>query len=249
MFFFKNKNKKINNNKLKILSGYNYRYRNIGKESEKTIIKYANYFNFDYEIDKRNSFERHFYWLKIKMLIEHLENGSHEFYLWLDADTFICRYENILDHVDKTKNICIHNQFFKSKHKTKIKNIDYLSWGPNGGVILVKNSKLSLNFFKNVWNKKKYLNHYWPDNAAVMDEIGFKAEISKLSDNNPSKKMLNNFYFLSGLWNSMPNKNFNNPDNNEISNFYFNPIIIHLAGIRRRDRINFIKKYKNLFIK
>ena len=249
MFFFKNKNKKNNNNKLKILSGYNYRYRNIGKESEKTIIKYANYFNFDYEIDKRNSFERHFYWLKIKMLIEHLEKGSHEFYLWLDADTFICRYENILDHVDKTKNICIHNQFFKSKHKTKIKNIDYLSWGPNVGVILVKNSKWSLNFFKNVWNKKKYLNHYWPDNAAVMDEIGFKAEISKLSDNNPSKKMLNNFYFLSGLWNSMPNKNFNNPDNNEISNFYFNPIIIHLAGIRRRDRINFIKKYKNLFIK
>ena len=73
MFFFKNKNKKSNNSKLKILSGYNYRYRNVGKESEKTIIKYANYFNFDYEIDKRNSFERHFYWLKIKMLIDHLE--------------------------------------------------------------------------------------------------------------------------------------------------------------------------------
>ena len=249
MFFFKKKNKKINNSKLKILSGYNYRYRNIGKESEKTIMKYANHFNFDYEIDKRNSFERPLYWLKIKMLIEHLEKGSHEFYLWLDADTFICRYENILDHVDKTKNICIHNQFFKSKHKNKIKNVDFLSWGPNTGVMLIKNSKWSLNFFKNVWNKKKYLNHYWPDNSAVMDEIGFKAEISKLSDNNPSKKMLNNFYFLSGLWNSMPSKNFDNPINNEISNFYFNPIIIHLAGIRRRDRINFIKKYKNLFIK
>ena len=25
--------------------------------------------------------------------------------------------------------------------------------------------------------------------------------------------MMNNFYFLSGLWNSMPNKNFNNPEN------------------------------------
>ena len=37
MFFFRNKNKKNNNSKLKILSGYNYRYRNIGKESEKTI--------------------------------------------------------------------------------------------------------------------------------------------------------------------------------------------------------------------
>ena len=249
MFFFKNKNNKSNNSKLKILSGYNYRYRNVGKESEKTIIKYANYFNFDYEIDKRNSFERHFYWLKIKMLIEHLEKGSHEYYLWLDADTFICRYVNILDHVDRSKHICIHNQFFKSKHKTKIQNIDYLSWGPNVGVILVKNTKWSLDFFRSVWSKKKYLDHYWPDNAAVMDEIGFKAEISKLTDNKPSKKTLSRIYFLSGLWNSMPNKNYNNPNNNEISNFYFNPIIIHLAGIRRRDRINFIKKHKNLFLK
>ena len=42
MFFFKSKNQKSNNSNLKILSGYNYRYRNIGKESEKTIIKYSN---------------------------------------------------------------------------------------------------------------------------------------------------------------------------------------------------------------
>ena len=59
---------------------------------------------------------------------------------------------------------------------------------------------------------------------------------------------INKFQFLSGIWNSMPNKNFNDPKNNEISNYYFNPVIIHLAGIRRRDRVEFIKKYKNLFI-
>ena len=86
------------------------------------------------------------------------------------------------------------------------------------------------------------------DNAAVMDEIGFKAEISNLSDNKPNKSTLNKIQFLSGIWNSMPNKNFNDPKNNEISNYYFNPVIIHLAGIRRRDRVEFIKKYKNLFI-
>ena len=120
MFFFNKNKEKSNNSRLKILSGYNYRYKDIGKESEKTIIKYADYFNFDYEIDKRSSFERHFYWLKIKMFIENLEKGTHEFYLWLDADTFICRYENILNYVDKKKHIFVHNQFFKSKHQTKI---------------------------------------------------------------------------------------------------------------------------------
>ena len=81
-----------------------------------------------------------------------------------------------------------------------------------------------------------------------MDEIGFKAEISNLSDNKLNKSTLNKIQFLSGIWNSMPKRNFENPESDEISNFYFNPVIIHLAGIRRRDRINFIKKYKKLFI-
>ena len=249
MFFFKNKRQKSTNKILKILSGYNYRYRNVGKESEKTIIKYANHFNYDYEIDKRNTFERHFYWLKIKMIIENLEKGTHDFLLWLDADAFFCRFENILDHVDKSKHLFVHNNFFKSSHKTKYKFVNYLTWAPNVGVLLVRNTNWSLNFFKNVWNKKKYLDHFWPDNAAFMDELGYKAEFSKIYNNKPSKTVLNKFYFLSGLWNSMPKRNFDNPENDDISNFYFNPIIIHLAGIRRRDRIDFIKKHKNLFLK
>ena len=60
-------------------------------------------------------------------------------------------------------------------------------------MLKIQNGPLA--FFKNVWNKKKYLNHYWPDNAAVMDEIGYKAEISKLNDNDPTKKTLNKFIF------------------------------------------------------
>ena len=249
MFFsFKNKLSKQKNKKLKILSGYNFRYRNIGKKSEESIIKYADYFNFDYEINKSNKFERHFYWLKIKMIIENLEKGSHDFYLWIDADAFFCRYENILNHIDKSKHLFVHNNFFKSVHKTKYKFVNYLTWVPNVGVLLVRNTEWSLNFFKNVWNKKKYLNHYWPDNAAFMDELGIKAEISKISQNTISKDTINKTFFLSGIWNSMPGKNYSNPYNNEISNFYFNPIIIHLAGIRKRDRLKFISDNKNLFI-
>ena len=36
-------------------------------------------------------------------------------------------------------------------------------------------------------------------------------------------------------------KNYLKPDDTELSNFYFDPIIIHLAGMRRKNRINFIK--------
>ena len=33
------KSNKVSKSKLKIISGYNFRYRNVGKHSEKTIIK------------------------------------------------------------------------------------------------------------------------------------------------------------------------------------------------------------------
>ena len=36
--------------------------------------------------------------------------------------------------------------------------------------------------------------------------------------------------------------------NNEVSNFYFDPVILHLAGIRRRDRLKFIREYKHCYI-
>ena len=81
-----------------------------------------------------------------------------------------------------------------------------------------------------------------------MDEIGLKAEIGKITDNNISKDIKNKVSFLSGIWNSMPKRNFKHPKNNEVSNFYFDPVIIHLAGIRNRDRLKFIREYKDLFI-
>jgi hypothetical protein len=60
--------------------------------------------------------------------------------------------------------------------------------------------------------------------------------------------VLKKFSFISGIWNSMPKNNFRDPDNNEISNFYFDPVIIHLAGIQRKNRLKFIKEYNHLFI-
>ena len=78
--------------------------------------------------------------------------------------------------------------------------------------------------------------------------IGLKAEIGKITDNNLSNDVKNKVSFLSGIWNSMPKNNFKSPENNELSNYYFDPVIIHLAGIRKRDRLKFIREYKNLFI-
>ena len=115
--------KKNQNKTLKILSGYNFRYSRIGEKSEKNIIKYANHFNFDYEFEKKNKFERHFYWLKIKMLIDNLEEGTHKYYLWLDADAFFCRYENILNHIENGMNFLESITRLKNNIKNMLKNM------------------------------------------------------------------------------------------------------------------------------
>ena len=64
---------------LKIISAYNFRYRSVGNKSEKSIIKYANHNNFDYEIYKNVYFERPLFWLKIKLLIENLKKKEYEY--------------------------------------------------------------------------------------------------------------------------------------------------------------------------
>ena len=65
------------------------------------------------------------------MLMNNLENAKRRFYLWLMLTFFICRYENILDHVDKKKHIFIHKNFINSKHKTKYANVHYFTEGVN----------------------------------------------------------------------------------------------------------------------
>jgi len=247
--FFKNKNIfKKEGKVLKILSGYNSRYRSIGKKSQLNIIKYAKHYNFDYEFEITNNFERPFFWLKIKMLIDNLKKNDYEYFFWLDADIFFCRYENILDIIDKKKNLFIVNQFFQSKNKSPYKNSKLLTWGPNTGVMLVRNCKWSLNFLEEIWNNKKYINHSWGDNASFLDIIGYKSELTNIHQNKPKKIYLNKIQYLPGQWNSMPKLNFNNDDFHQLSTFYFDPIIIHLAGMRRKNRVKFIKKYNNLFI-
>ena len=54
-----------------------------------------------------------------------------------------------------------------------------------------------LEFSKIVMEQKKiFISHYWPDNAAFMDELGYKAEFYKLKDNKPSNNVLKKILFF-----------------------------------------------------
>ena len=72
----------------------------------------------------------------------------------------------------------------------------------NCGVMIFKVSNFCLEFLEKVWSKKEYINHFWYEQAAIMDLVGLKADITgNLNDNKGNDFYLNKIKFLSKEWN------------------------------------------------
>ena len=235
--------------RVKIISAYDDRFLKIGKISELSIKKYAKHFKYDYQIYKIKKFkERPPAWYKIKVLIENLKDKSHDYIIWVDSDAFFCRYKNIMDFIDRDKNLSLvfHNVLSKKKNKeTYFNNIIY---APNTGFMVFKNCDWSRNFLELIWSQKKFINHPNWDNAAVYSILGYNSELKKNGKNKFNKKFFDKIDKLPMIWNSIPNRNYFNPSSENMTLFEFDPVIIHLAGMRRKNRLKFIKFYKNLFV-
>lgn len=239
----------ISKPKVKIISAYDDRFSKIGKISEASIKNYANHFKFDHEIYKINRFkERPPAWYKIKVLIENLKNDNYDYIIWVDSDAFFCRYENIIDYIDKSKNLSLvfHNVLSQKRNKeTYFNNIIY---APNTGFMVFKNCDWSRRFLELIWSQKKFINHPNWDNAAVYSILGYNSEIKKKNKNIFNKKFFDKIHKLPLIWNSIPSRDCFSPSNVNITLFEFNPVIIHLAGMRRKNRKKFIKFFKKNFI-
>ena len=107
----------------------------------------------------------------------------------------------------------------------------------NCGVMIFKVSNFCLEFLEKVWSKKEYINHFWYEQAAIMDLVGLKADITgNLNDNKGNDFYLNKIKFLSKEWNSIPSFG-------AISSESIRPSIIHLAGIENDERIKLLNDY------
>ena len=235
--------------KLKVISAYDKRFSKIGKISEKNFKKYANKFSFDCEIYKIKNFnERPPAWYKIKILIDNLENKNYDYILWIDSDAFFCRYENILKYIDKKKDLSLVFHNIKSPKKNNDPHIQNISYSPNTGFMIFKNSDWSKRFLKKIWNEKKYINHPNWDNAAIYSILGLNSELGLKKKNKKNKKIFSKINILPTIWNSVPNRSIMSDQKDNPSLFEFNPVVIHLAGIRRKNRIKFIREFRDLFI-
>ncbi|EMH80122.1 galactosyl transferase GMA12/MNN10 family [alpha proteobacterium HIMB114] len=250
MFFLKNINKKkINNSEVKIISAYDFRYSKIGKLSEKNIKKYANYNNFDFEIFKiKHFYERPAAWFKIDILKKLILNEKYKYFLWIDSDAFFCNYENILDSINKDKNFHIVFHHIESRLKNKNKFLSNFYFGPNMGFFLIKNCEWSFKLLNDIWSKKRYINADFWEQSAFFSILGINTEIGSRKKNLYNRKIMSKIEILDLKWNSVPNREFFLKKKQNTSLFAFQPNIIHLAGMRRKYRVKFLKKYNKYFL-
>ena len=107
----------------------------------------------------------------------------------------------------------------------------------NTGVLLIKNCESNYKFLLNVWENKKFINHGYWEQAAVMDQLGLRAEFNGNLNDHRGNTYLNKVKFLPSNWNSIPS-------NQNLSTEKQDPIIIHLAGMNMKEKLNYIKKKK-----
>lgn len=114
-------------------------------------------------------------WNKILVLKRVLDDESCDFVLWVDADAVFARYD-----VDIAREIQVGRDLYLVKHDFGGRE------KPNTGLMLLRNSSWARSFLGRTWDMTEYIYHPWWENAAVMDLLGYGAEI----DRSATRKLL-----------------------------------------------------------
>lgn len=225
-------------NKLKIITAYDLAFEDIGNLSASSSKIYAQKWGYTFEAHRVLYAGRPAAWSKIFYLIKEIESSKYDYLLWVDADAFFIRTDlDVLANIPNSKDI------FLVKHMCTIGSIDdqpglYLQADrPNSGVMLVKCTDWSLNFFKCIWGMVEYLNHPWWEQAALHKLLGFNFEISGGKEkNNFDQSLMSRVAWLSGIWNCVPTSAVGD-DGDPVTKNPINPVIIHYAGMPNERRL------------
>jgi len=228
----------VKNLNLKIITSHDENYNEVGGITTKTMSKYADKFDLSFKFLKMPKTGRVHTWNKIISIKEEIQKKENDFIMWVDADAFFPNdAENILTVIEKEYEIYLSSHYCSVFKGSKYKNTILTTNRINCGVMIFKVSDFCSEFLEKVWAKEEYIDHFWYEQAAIMDLIGLKADITgNLYDNRGNDFYLGKIKFLSKEWNSIPSFS-------EISTESIRPSIIHLAGVEYNERIKFLNDY------
>lgn len=220
--------------KIKVVTAYDQGFASVGNIAAKSIAVYAAANGLDFEILPMPAMDRPPAWGKIAIIANQFANCRADFLLWVDADACFVRTDrNIAEVVKDGKDFyLVSHQIQKARPSPGI--VVYAE-RPNTGVFLIRRSEWSLKFLNSIWQMTKYISHPWWENAAVLDLLGYRFELTgNMADNKLEQQILEKVDWLPLEWNSLPCLG----RMNEVaySGEVFEPIIVHYAGVKMEDR-------------
>ena len=226
--------------KIKLITAFDKKFSEIGNLTSQSIARYANHYNFNYQIYDMPETGRAYSWNKISIILDEIKKKKNDFIMWVDADAFFSFLEkNISNELDNKFELFLVNHYCTIHKGSRYLNTKLAIKRINCGVMVFKVSDHNFEFLNKVWNNEKFINHPWWEQASIMDIIGYRAELNgDLNDQKGDNFYVEKIKYLSNDWNSIPSVNF------DISLENHDPIIIHMAGMNQSQRIEFLDKYK-----
>jgi hypothetical protein len=122
---------------------------------------YADRHGYDLHLHTRSAEpSRSPHWSKIRILRELIER--YDLVVWLDADVVITD-----NRKDIARELEPEQFFYLVEHVYNDERV------PNAGVMMLRSGETAARFLDEIWALDKYINHEWPEQAAIMDLLGY----------------------------------------------------------------------------
>jgi len=218
--------------RLNIITAFDAAFAAVGDIAARSIGQYAAAIGQDFQVLPIPKGDRPAAWGKIAALYHALGQGDHEMVMWVDADACFVRADrDILDEIDPGKDLhlVMHRVTVGAAGHPGL----YLAADrPNTGVMVLKKSDWTFRLLDAVWNKTEFLDHPLWENAAVMDLLGYRVELTgNLADNVPQPEWTDRLGVLPLEWNSCPTPKAGHCCET------FDPIILHCVGLPFSERV------------
>jgi hypothetical protein len=196
-----------------ILTAYNAALQPLAAFTAPRMHAFAQAHGYEVRIIHRDDWERQRGWIKIEAIRGALDS-NFDFVFWIDVDAVIVRRD-----VDVRMVAVDGADLHMVWHGLPDKSILQANFVPhfNTGVMLIRVSQWSRDFFKRVWEVGQ-LAHYWSDQATIIHLLGYD-NILALGSERPHEPNRSRVAHLDGVWNAIPGVAIT-PD----------PIIHHYAG-------------------
>lgn len=251
--------------RLKVISSWNSDFEAIGRLFRRSALKYVDRWDCEFECAPPRWLSRPPAWGKVRVLIEELSSGHHEWVMWVDADAMFVRDEVfILDEVNGDRDLwmvnhrCVRGPVRRQPglvrggrltnlvlRKTLFREQDELELlvrRPNTGVMLFRATDWSIKFLESIWAQEDLIEHRWWEQAAFHRVMGFNWELTQgRSPNRPVPEIMQHVGWLDEKWNSVPTSReglFGNP----VTMMAPEPVIVHFAGMQMDLRLQHMRR-------